>query len=128
MEIDPLIRQITIDLITGAQNPIIDLFNVIWVELCNIEADVYHYDGGEVIYYMILDGEKEAIFYLDIDNNDFWCDYEHYWSLFESKFKFQYYNIVGITKILMDNALKCSVPTPYSERNCNMTLITDALK
>ena len=107
-----IIRQLSIDLITDAHNPIIEWFNDLWSKLYVIETDVYHKEGGEFIYYMNND-EKLWIFLQDDESNLFWCNYDTYWSILESKFKFNYDDIQYLTKFLVENALNNSVATPH---------------
>ena len=104
-------RQLNIDLITSDHNPIIEWFNDLWTHLYVIETNVYHNDGGEIIYF-INDDEKDWIFFQDNKNDKFWCDYDTYWSILESKFNLIYTEIQDITKVLVENALNNSAPTP----------------
>ena len=110
--VDMTIRQIQINLITDASNPIIEWFNSIWNRVHVIETDVYHKGGGELIYYIIIEGKKQWIFFRDDKNTKFWCNHDHYWSYFYSNFTTKYTDIQDITKLLVDNALNNSVATP----------------
>ena len=127
MENDKIIRQLQIDLITDTPNDIITWFNDLWSKLYIIETDVYHNDGGELIYYTIIDGINYWTFYQDNANERFWCDYENYWSDLEFKFKFEYNGIQSITKVLVENALNNSVATPESGGNRIQIKVENAL-
>ena len=103
----------------GNQNPIVDLFNEITKDLQIINCDVYNKDGLEFIYY---NREKKWIFYQDVKNEEFWCDYKRYWEIFKSKFNLKYEEIGAITKLLVvqrtlciskvEDALKREIGTP----------------
>ena len=114
-EVSPVIRQITIDMITDTPNPILVWFNDLWAKLNIIETDVYQTDGGELIYYIIEDDKKIPIFYQDIKNVRFWCDYNHYWQILNNKFDIDYNDTTYITKLLVENALKYSITTPVDD-------------
>ena len=105
-------RQLKIDLITSDYNPIIEWFSDIWFKLSMVEANVYHNDGDEFIYYISND-PKQWIFFRDDKNNKFWCNHTKYWVVFDSKFNITYTDIQAITKILVENALNASVKIPY---------------
>lgn len=108
------IRQLKIDMITDEPNLLLDWFNDIWIKLSIIETDVYHQDGGEIIYY--IDGDiKQWVFYQDNKNDIFYCDYDHYWSILETKVDLNYNDIQDVTKLLVDNALNNSVSIPHTQ-------------
>ncbi len=109
IDTDALIRQINIDLITDRPNPIIEWFNVLWDQLYIIETDVYHNNGGEFIYFQIIDEQKKMIFYQDNNNSKFWCNHNQYWSILTSKFNIGYVTIQSLTKVLVENALTNNV-------------------
>ena len=109
---EEILRQLKIDLITSDYNPILEWFNDLWSHLYVIEADVCHEDGGEFIYYRIINNVKVYIFYQD-NSNKFWCNYKHYWLNFVSKFNLEYSEIQSITKMLIENSLNNSIaPNP----------------
>ena len=112
-----IVRQVNIDLITGDHNPIIEWFNDLCTKLYIIEAEVYHNDGGELIYYMIDHGINKWIFFRDDKNDEFWCNYSNYWSILELKFDINNIEIQNISKVLVENALNNSV-----ERSLNYTI------
>ena len=105
MNNNSIVRQLNIDLITDEPNPLLNWFNSIWSQLNIIETDVYHNDGGELIYYKIFDNVEKMIFYQDNKNDIFWCSYDNYWSILENMLIRDYYIIHDITKLLVDNAL-----------------------
>ena len=70
------LRDIKIDLLTGSQNPAIDLFNQITCGIEIICCDVYEKHGLEFIYHK----DGEWIFYQDSKNEKFWAHYYRYWS------------------------------------------------
>ena len=102
------IRDIKIDLVMGNQNPIVDLFREITDGLNIIKCDVYNNDGSEFIYY---NREVKWIFYQDVKNEEFWCDYNRYWEIFKSEFNLKYEEIGAITKLLVEEALKRELST-----------------
>ena len=103
-----IIRQLQIDLINDTYNPIIEWFNELWSKLSVIETNVYHNSGGENIYYMVIDGKKQWIFFQDINSGEFWCDYNIYWRILEDRFNFEYDDVRAITNLLIENALNKS--------------------
>ena len=114
------LRDIKLDLLMGNQNPIVDLFNKITNGLKIINTNVYNKDGLEFIYHK----DGEWIFYQDFDNEEFWCNYERYWSLFETNLGLEYGDIQEVTKYcfaisqseyLVEEALKREVSTPGLE-------------
>ena len=98
-------RQLSIDLITDTPNDIITWFNDLWSRMHVIETEVYYRNGGELIYYIINDNQKEYIFYHDKKYNSFWCSHYRYWTILESKFNLSYTDIQDVTEILVENAL-----------------------
>lgn len=123
------VRDIKLDLLLGNKNPIVDLFNEITYGIKIINTDVYNEDGLEFIYY-----KGDAwLFYQDVKNNKFWCNYDRYWSIFESKLDMYYQNIQEITKMLIEEKLKNDLPdsvgiTPYLHRRSHLDRIEDKLK
>lgn len=109
LNMNQLIRDLQIDLILDNPNPIIDTFNGIWNDLSVIESNVYHERGGEFIYY---DSNKEWIFYQDDKNDNFWCHYDRYWSIFVFKVNINHTYIPLITKFLVEKALNNRIATP----------------
>jgi len=107
-----LLRSINIDLLLDQHNPIIDRFNSIWVNLHIVETNVYHKNGGELVYFRIDKmGKKEWIFYQDMLMNKFWCNYNRYWVILKADFNINYDEIQIITKLLVNNA-NCNLTTP----------------
>lgn len=118
------LRDIKIDLLTGSQNPAIDLFNQITCGIEIICCDVYEKHGLEFIYHK----DGEWIFYQDSKNEKFWAHYYRYWSPFESKLGLEYLEIQSITKYLVEEALKREVVTPSSQKTIPFTKVEEALK
>jgi hypothetical protein len=117
------IRDIKIDLVMGNQNPIVDLFREITDGLNIIKCDVYNNDGSEFIYY---NREVKWIFYQDVKNEEFWCDYNRYWEIFKSEFNLKYEEIEAITKLLVEEALKRELSTSPL-MNVDAVAVEDAL-
>ena len=111
-KVSSITRRITIDLITGDYNPIIEWFNELWSKLQFIKTDVYHSSGGETIYYIDIDDMKSYVFFIDNTQNKLMCSSENYWSVFVNKFNIGYYEIRDATKILIEHALNISVGIP----------------
>ena len=102
------LRDIKIDMLTGSQNPAIDLFCQITDGTEIINCNVYETHGLEFIYHK----DGEWIFYQDCKNKNFWCSHTKYWSHFESSLQLEYGEIQAITKYLVEEALKREVVTP----------------
>ncbi len=113
---NPLARQLSIDFITDTPNPIIEWFSTLWSTLLVIETDVYHDEGGELIYYRIVDGKKQWIFYQD-SSTDYWCNDELYWTFLVTQFKVNWGDISAITKVLVENSLQASIAEPLQSAN-----------
>ena len=114
-----MIRQLQIDLITNDYNPIIYWFdNNIWSNIKIMEVDVLHKNGGELIYYIVIDNIKKWIFYRNDEFDKFLCNYDYYWSFLETRFYFNYKDIQNVTKMLiynvMDNSNNADISTPYN--------------
>jgi hypothetical protein len=123
---NPLIRQLKIALIIEEPNEIIDWFNDLWSKLSIVETNVYHEKGGEFIYYM--GGEvKQWIFFQDNKNDRFYCNFDHYWSVLESKIDLEYGDNQEITKFLVENALNNRVSTPGPAWSFPMEIVENAL-
>ena len=118
------VRDIKIDILTGSQNPVIDLFNQITAGIKIINCDVYCDHGMELIYHK----DGEWIFYQDCKNDRFWCNYTKYWSLFESNLKLEHNDIKDITKYLVEEALKREVTTPTLQTPSIHLQVEEALK
>jgi len=99
------IRDIKIDMLMGNQNPIMDLFNEITDGIKIMNCNVYNEDGLEFIYY---NKNNEWIFYQDIKNKRFWCEYTRYWSNFQTKLNLGYEEIQAITKLLVEQSSLCN--------------------
>lgn len=104
-----LVRDLQIDLILGNKNPIIDIFNNICNGLSIITTEVYHKEGGEIIYY---NSENEWVFFRDDNKNRFWCNHERYWGIFSQEFEMNRLDIKKITKLLLENTLNIDVYEP----------------
>ena len=118
------LRDIKLDLLFGKQNPIVNLFNQITKDIKIINCEVYHKEGIEFIYYK----DDQWIFYQDCNNEEFWCNHDIYWSLFESNFDLEYEDIQSITKYLVEEALKREVDTPGGVTYTNTSRVEEALK
>ena len=118
------LRDIKLDLLMGNQNPIVDLFNQITKDIKIINCEVYHKEGIEFIYFS---GDK-WIFYQDCNNEEFWCNYDIYWSLFESNFDLEYDDIQEVTKFLVEEALKREVNTTIRCKTNNCIPVEEVLK
>ena len=119
------IRDIKIDLVMGNKNPIVDLFREITDGLNIIKCDVYNNDGSEFIYY---NREVKWIFYQDVKNEEFWCDYNRYWEIFKSEFNLKYEEIAAITKLLVEEALKRELSTSELHFQTQNLEVEEALK
>jgi len=119
----------------GNQNPIVDLFNEITKDLNIINCNVYNEDSTEFIYY---NKENEWIFFQDVKNGDFLCNYNGYWEFFKYKFKLGYLEIQAITKLLVEqsslcnskveDALKLDIGAHFDLWNIYNKMIEDVLK
>ena len=118
------IRDIKIDLLIGNKNPIIDLFCEITSGIEIINCNVYNEEGLEFIYHK----DGQWIFYRDCKNEKFWTHYYKYWELFESNFHLKYEEIQAITKVLVEEALKREVSTPYHSQKHIEKRVEEALK
>ncbi len=96
------IRDIKIDLLLGAQNPIVDLFQEIAKDLRILNCNVYNEDGLEFIYF---NKENQWIFFQDAKNGKFWAHYKRYWERFEYQLQLKYKEIQALTKFLVEDAL-----------------------
>ena len=118
------VRDIKIDLVMGNQNPIVDLFKELTDGIKIINCNVYNKDGLEFIYHK----NGEWIFYQDVKNKKFWCDYNRYWSVFAKKLNLEYEETQAITKFLVEEALKRGVDTPEQLFLRADNLVEEALK
>ena len=119
------IRDIKIDMLMGNENPIMYLFNEITDGIKIMNCNVYNEDGLEFIYY---NKNNEWIFYQDIKNKRFWCEYIRYWSNFQTKLNLGYEEIQVITKLLVEDALKRELDTPGTILWTTSGTVEDALK
>ena len=101
------LRDIKIDLLTGNNNKIVDLFNQITNGIEIIRCNVYDNHGKEFIYHK----NGKWIFYQDCKNDKFWCNYTKYWSLFQYNLELEHKDIKDITKYLVEEELKVATPT-----------------
>lgn len=106
------VRQLKIDLISDTPNSIIDRFNELWNKLIVMQSDVFHSDGGEIIYYIMADGARQFVFYRDDTNGKFLCDYYIYWLPYVLIHDLDTEVIQAITKFLVDNALDTDIAVP----------------
>jgi hypothetical protein len=118
------IRDIKLDLLMCNENPIVDLFNNITDGIKIMNCNVYNDDSSELIYFK----HKEWIFYQDLKNKEFWCNYERYWKLFENEFNLDYTEIQAITKLLVEETLEREVVTPSDSICVGTNLVEEALK
>ena len=118
------LRDIKLDLLMGNQNPIVNLFNQITKDIKIINTNVYHDQGLEFIYF----SGDQWIFYQDFDNEEFWCNYERYWSFFETNLGLEYGDIQEVTKYLVEEALKREVGTPIKQLWETKYPVEEALK
>jgi hypothetical protein len=99
-------------MITDTPNVIIQFFNSIWFNLCVIETNVYHQNGGEIIYYLDNGSSKQWIFFQDNKNDRFWCNNVHFWSFFDMELSIPYGGVQTIVKMLVENGLNNNITTP----------------
>lgn len=118
------LRDIKIDMLTGSQNPAIDLFCQITDGTEIINCNVYETHGLEFIYHK----DGEWIFYQDCKNKNFWCSHTKYWSLFESNLQLEYGEIQAITKYLVEETLKREVVTPTPSFVVSPAKVEETLK
>ena len=117
MEINIFIkRQLQIALILNTPNSIIDWFNEFWSTLNVVEVNVYHKKGGELIYYIIDNETKRAIFYRNDDRNIFTYDYSLYCVLLNKEISSYNINYKHkqpiITKTLIENKVNTNIGNP----------------
>ena len=126
-------------MLTGTQNPIIELFNQITEGIQIVNCDVYEKHGWEFIYFVpakTADAETalpyhkdgEWIFYQNLKNEKFWCNYYKYWSFFESQLGLTYLEVQSITKLLVEEALKREVAPPCFRKWLSIKQVGEALK
>lgn len=103
-------RKIQIDLITDTPNDIHKWFIAYWGKLYVAEVDLYLDDGNEFIYYKFTDKGRQWVFFQNDER--FYCNYQYYWMLMESKFRFGYNDIECITKVLIEHVLNKEIAVP----------------
>jgi len=118
------LRDIKIDMVTGNQNPIIELFNQITDGVVIINCEVYNKEGMEFIYHK----DGEWIFFQDLKNEKFWCNYDRYWQFFECEMGLRYFEIQSITKYLVEEALKREMVPSVVIQTVFETKVEEALK
>ena len=118
------LRDIKLDLLMGKENPIVNLFNQITNDLKIINCEVYHKEGIEFIYFS---GDK-GIFYQDCDYEEFWCNYDIYWSLFGSNLNLEHDDIQEVTKFLVEEVLKRELSTTLTINSWADEEVGEALK
>ena len=121
------VRQIKLDSITGTPNEIVEWFNVLLNGLISMEANVYHSNGNEFIYYKQDSSENLVIFYIDYDSDIFWCASDNYWSVLESLFGLDYHEVRAITNFFTHGILIKSLSTPDEIRLMHHILIENTL-
>jgi len=94
------IRDIKIDLLTGQQNPIVDLFNELTSGIFLFSCSVFYGQGKEFIYAK----GKEWLFYQG--KRMFLINHKSYCKHFETNFGMSQEEILAVTKYLLDEALK----------------------
>lgn len=121
------VRQLTIDMITDQPNELLEWFNDLWSKLIIVEKDVYHMDGGEIIYYLNDDDCNKYVFFLDIRNDKFYCDSEHFW---EKLINYLGYcetdDIISVIHLLLNTVLKIDIPTPirkFASKHTQINLV-----
>lgn len=112
--IDPIVRQITIDMITGEYNPIIEWFDSIWENITIYEREFQ----GDVIYH---DKIKTCLF-KEYDDR-FLCDYDLYWHRLHTKFDLNIGQEQAITKLLVESKLNKDIPVPEYKIALYLTII-----
>ena len=134
MENNSISRQLKIDLITDTPNDIIVWFNELWLQILVIETNVYHNNGGEIIYYINDNHNKQWIFFREDITNQFWCNYNYYWRILDNKYDIKYSDIQCVTKVLVENVLNTNntiknvvIPPPTSETFFHTGSIDNAL-
>ena len=121
------IRQLRIDLITDTYNPIIEWFDELWSRIRFIETNVYHKNGGEIIYFIIVDNKKVPIFFRNDTKDIFWYSMYNYCYLLETQFNIDYDSIQDITRILVENATSEVIAIPSKEWWAVNVIIQNAL-
>ena len=126
-DLEIIVRRLKIDLIAGTPNRINEWFEDLWstLHICNI--DIFHNNGGEYIYYKIVDNVKEYVFYRDDDNGIFYCSTSLYWRKMGFKFNYTYSPIQTITKILLEHKLSASIALPKPKYNSYLMEIEKVL-
>lgn len=121
-EINPLVRQLQIDIITGVANPIIEWFNNLWNQLYVTMVKVRRNWGDEFVYYL---KEKQSgddfvgIFYLDALHEKIYCDESKFWIKLEVDFGLAHSDVREVTKILLmgklnvSSSVECHVNSMY---------------
>ena len=125
MKSTSILRDLKLDIVMGNETPIIDKFNEITKDLKVIKTDVYEKHGQE---YILYNKNNEWIFYQDVKNEDFWCNYKLYWSFFKEEFGLKYKEIQEITKYMVEDTLKIKVDTPTFLAKLSSTLVEETLK
>lgn len=98
-------RNLQIDIIMDNHNEIISWFNELCDNINVINIGVYNRRGKELIYY---NNVNKFIFYLDLEEGDFWCDQELYWNILVNRFKLSYIEAQEVTQFLFYNRFNLS--------------------
>jgi hypothetical protein len=133
IDYNTIIRQVQIDLITEASNEMLDWFNEFWDLLEVVETNVYHKDGGEVIYYYSSSkANKQPIFLIDIRFHVLWCN-TLFWRCIENHIKKANNEkcnseiIQDTIKLILENKLNTTLPIPDYRNNHRHATTQDAL-
>ena len=121
------IRKINVDLITGDYNPIIEWFDNLWNKLLVIEIDVFHSDGGELVYYLIEENMKKIVFFRDDKNDKFWYNVKWWWWDMDNIQGMKYDDKESITRILIENRIGNSIGETWYILSGDMERINERL-
>lgn len=103
--VDAVVRQVKIDLITDKSNYIIDFFNSIFEVP---KSNTYYHNKQETFYCLGTD----RVFYHNIKDNSLICSHYNYWCYMSGRFYMNDQEIASVTKLLFDNKFNTDVETP----------------
>lgn len=104
MNIDSIIRQLKIDMITDQDNnPILLWFNELWDKLSIIDKGI----DADYLYY----NKENKCLFVEFDDR-FWCDYDLYWQVLYYTFNLTASQVQKITKLLIESKLNRTIPFP----------------
>jgi len=107
-----IVRNMSIDLLLGIDNPIITWFGYLWDKIKCIETDVHHSNGGEFIYYTTSGIDNKIIFYQDNSHNVFWCHHTNFWSVLQNICNYSDTDVQSIIKFLVESKIEKSISLP----------------